>query len=310
MGAPIDASMEVDELRCGEEEFHLFIGSAAHRSDGIIIINRIKPHTDYHGTFESGLVKMCVIGLGKHAQALEIHRFGVRGLRELLPPAARRVFATGKVLAGIAVVENGLDLPMHIEAIPTDAIMEREPALLAMARENMARLPVSDIDLLIVDYVGKDFSGTGLDTNIIGRMRILGEPEPLSPSIKSIVVRDVSERSCGNALGIGLADVITRRLYEKIDFQKMYENAVTSTFFERVKVPMVADDDTEAIRLALRCCGPIATGTERIVRIRNTLQLDELYVSDPLRRELAGRVDINVSPGEVPLCGSDGMETF
>ncbi|MBN1577652.1 MAG: hypothetical protein JW913_13920 [Chitinispirillaceae bacterium] len=309
MDAPIDASMDVEEL-AGGAEYRLFISRAANRADGTILINRIKPHTDYHGTYESGLVKMSVIGLGKHAQALEIHRFGVRGLKELLPRAARRIFSTGKVLAGVAIVENALDKPTRIEAVPVEAVMEREPALLAMARDNMARLPVDEIDLLIVDYIGKDFSGTGLDTNIIGRMRIRGEPEPQRPSIKSIVVRDISERSHGNALGIGLADVITRRLYDKIDYAGMYENATTSTFFERVKVPMVAETDAEALHRALRCCGPVVSGEERVVRIRNTLHLDHMYVSEAIRRELESRETITVVSGPQPLCEGNEFPEF
>ncbi len=310
MGVPIDASMEVDELPAGGEKCRIFISRVANNSDGIIMINRIKPHTDYHGSYESGLVKMCVIGLGKHAQALEIHRFGVWGLKELLPGAAARIFATGKVLAGVAIVENAVDCPMHIEAIPGNEILAREPELLKTARENMASLPFDNIDVLIVDYIGKDFSGTGLDTNVIGRMRIRGEPEPLRPSIRAIVVRDVSERSHGNALGIGLADVITRRLFEKIDFHKMYENAVTSTFFERVKIPMIAENDAEAVSLAMRYSGIIDEGGERVVRIKNTLELHEMYLSTTLLKEIPESEDVNLLSDALPLCEGENMRPF
>jgi hypothetical protein len=239
-----------------------------------------------------------------------MHRFGARGLKEFIPKAAEKMFATGKIIAGVAVVENAVDKPMCIEVIPGRKIMEREPHLLKIATDNMPRLPVDAIDLLIVDYVGKDFSGTGLDTNIIGRMRIRGEPEPQRPRIKSILVRDVSERSHGNALGIGMADAITRRLYQKINFTAMYENAFTSTFLERVKVPVVADNDAEGIAFALRSCGGIPPGAERIVRIRNTLQIDEMYVSEPVYRELYSRDDITILSESLPLCKEDTIIEF
>ena len=310
MGIPVDASMEVIELDTLPEGVTVVMSRAAYTADGVIVINRIKPHTDYHGNYESGLAKMCVIGLGKHAQAREMHRFGARGLKEYIPAAASRILATGKIVAGIAIVENAVDKPYHIELIPGDRIMEREPDLLKMAYDNMPRLPVEELDLLIVDYIGKDFSGTGLDTNIIGRMRIRGEPEPLQPRIKSIMVRDVSDRSHGNALGIGLAEVITRRLFNKINFTAMYENAFTSTFVERVKIPVIAEDDAQGIAFALRSCGGIPRGMERVLRIRNTLQIDEMYVSEPLCRELEHRSDIAVLSEPVPLLTGSGISRF
>ena len=289
MGVPLDAAMDVDRLDAPGCDCAVYMSRSALHADGVIIINRIKPHTDYHDRYESGLVKMSVIGLGKHAEALEIHKYGVRGLKELLPAAAERIFATGKIIAGVAIVENRLDRPVHIEVLSGTSIMQEEPRLLKLAAENMPRLPIENIDVLIVDQIGKDFSGTGLDTNVIGRMRIRGEPEPVSPSIKSIYVRDLSERSHGNALGIGMAEVISRRLFGKIDFAVMYENSFTSTFLERVKVPVIAESDAEAVAFALRSCGNIPAGTERIVRIKNTLQLDEMYVSDPVLHEVSGR---------------------
>jgi hypothetical protein len=217
---------------------------------------------------------------------------------------------TGKILGGVAIIENALDKPMCIETVSADRIMDREPPLLDMARTHMARLPVDEIDLLIVDAIGKDFSGTGLDTNIIGRIKIRGEPEPVSPVIKSIFVRDISERSHGNALGIGLADVITRTLYDRINFETMYENALTSTFFERIKVPMVAENDRLAIESAWRNCGNISGGAERVVRIKNTLEIDELYVSGPVLADLSADDTIEVTGGPFPLCEGDFLLEF
>ena len=283
-GAPVNATMEVVKLD-SPSPFSVYMSKPAWEADGVIVINRVKPHTDYHGSYESGLAKMLVIGLGKHAQALEIHKFGIRGLKEYLPEAARTICATGKILAGIGLVENRNDKLCRIEVIPGDAIMEREPKLLAAAAENMPSLPVDDIDLLIVDNIGKNYSGTGLDTNVIGRIRIAGESEPERPRIQRIIVRDISPESHGNALGIGMADVITRKLFDRIDFASMYENAFTSTFLERVKIPFIAENDHQAVTVAVRSCGPIDTDKLRIIRIRNTLHLNELYLSESIYDE-------------------------
>jgi hypothetical protein len=285
IGAPIRSSMEVVRL-ASDLPVKLFMDARASRADGIILINRIKPHTDYHGLYESGLVKMGVIGLGKHAQALEIHRFGVPGLRELIPQCAERIFGTGKILGGVAIVANAYEQPASVEALPAEAILSEEPRLLALARMLMPALPSDSIDLLVVDAMGKDISGAGMDTNIIGRINVRGEEEPDRPRIKAIFVRDLTANSHGNALGVGLADVISRRLYDKIDFEATLENAYTSSFLSRAKVPIVADSDERAIDIALRSCGAVAAGQERIMRIRDTLHLEEIYVSEKLLEEL------------------------
>jgi hypothetical protein len=310
IGVPVEASMEIVELDAPGCECRLFVSRPAMAADGVIVITRVKPHTDFHGRYESGLVKMAVIGLGKHAQALEIHKFGVRGLRELLPVAAAKVFATGKILGGVAIVENRYDRPVRIEVLSGEMIMEEEPRLLQLAAEHMPHLPVDKIDTLIVDFIGKDFSGTGLDTNIIGRMRIRGVPEPASPSIGSIYVRDLSERSHGNALGIGLADVISRRLFDRIQFAPMYENAFTSTFLERVKIPVIADTDRQALSFTLRSCGYIDPGAERVIRIRTTLHLDEMQVSDAVLREVESQHQFSVVNGPFPLLNGDDVCEF
>ncbi len=305
--APIRSSMDTVELTRKGDHDRVFMDRHAYESDGVILINRVKPHTDYHGTYESGLVKMSVIGLGKHAQALEMHSFGVYGLRELIPPTAERILATGKVICGVAIVENAYDETMLVKVLNADEIMQEEPHLLEIARENMPKLPVEEIDALIVDRLGKDVSGCGMDPNIIGRILIRGEAEPESPCIKSIVVTDVTEGSHGNALGIGLADVITRRLFEKIDFPAMYENIVTSSFLERGKIPIIAEDDATAYVYARRSCGRLPPGGERVVRILDTLHLGEVYVSRAVLDEIAGRSDIEVLGEPVEAFGKDGV---
>lgn len=306
MGCPIRASMEVIELDQGALPHRLFMDQLAFASDGVLLINRIKSHTDFHGPYESGLVKMAVIGLGKERQALEVHRFGARGLRDFIPRAAEKILATGKILAGLGVVENAYDETAVIEAVPASELLAREPQLLDVARRNMARLPVDAINVLIVDRLGKNISGTGMDTNVIGRLRISGEAEPESPRIKNIVVTDLTDESHGNATGTGLADVVTRRLFDKIDFGVTYKNVFTSGFLERGKVPIVSLTDAEGYACALRACGPIAPGQERVARIRDTLHLGEIYLSPALCSDVRDRVDVELVGGPVEMFDTDG----
>lgn len=290
VGAPIVSSMDVVELLPDA-----FMDKAAHDADGVIVINRIKPHTSFHGDYESGLLKMIAIGLGKDAGASAIHRYGVAGLRELMPRIARHILQSGKILLGIGIVENALDQILQVRAIPAARIAEVEPGLLALARAHMPYLPVKDIDVLVVDEIGKDISGTGLDTNVIGRLYIAGQPEPDSPRIKMIVVRDLSAASGGSAYGIGLADVTTRRLVDKTDWAITNANVQASGFPERGKLPHVEETDEKAIAWALRQCAPTPPDQARLVRIRNTLHLETMLVSEALVKELMGRENIEVT---------------
>ncbi len=311
MNAPIRSSMETVALDARGLEVDLFMDRHAWESDGVLLVNRVKPHTDFHGFPESGLLKMSVIGLGKHAQALAVHGLGIRGLKEQLLPAARRILSTRKILGGLAIVENADDEPMAVRAAAADRIEPLERELLRLAGQAIPSLPLDDIDLLIVDQMGKDKSGTGLDTGVIGRIRIHGEPEPERPRVRSLVVLSLTEASHGNAIGIGLADVITRELYDAIDFRATYENGLTSSFSERVKVPYVAADHRDAIRAAIRFAGlhadPVrAIGKARIARIRSTLDLSSMLLSAPACDAVGHRDDLVVAPEPSPLFGADG----
>jgi hypothetical protein len=306
MGCPVRATMEVVELPNDGLKTKLFMDRFAWESDGVVVVNRIKPHTDFHGDFESGLVKMMVIGLGKERQAFEMHGFGIHGLRDLVPQAAKRLLTMGKILAGIGIVENAYDETTIIEAIPSANIWTREPQLLALAKQNMPCLPVDDLDVLIVDRFGKNISGTGMDTNIIGRTHIFGEPEPESPRIKMIVVTDLTDESHGNATGMGFADIVTRRLYRKIDFPVTYKNVVTAGFPDRAKLPMVMETDREALDLALRGAGCRDISRARVARIRDTLHLGEVLVSDAVRDELRGKPNIEVAGDRAEACDPTG----
>lgn len=279
VGAPIRSSMQVVELPQGDLVHKIYMDRNAAAADGIIVINRVKVHTDFRGKTESGLLKMCVIGLGKHRQALEMHRYGVYGLRDLIPIAARQILSQSKIRLGIGIVENAYDETAVIKAVRPEQMAAEEERLLDLCKSLMPSLPVDQLDLLIIDQMGKDISGTGMDPNIIGRIRIRNVKEPETPDITNIIVTDLTEDSHGNALGMGLADFITRRLSEKIDFRATYENILTSTFTERGKMPMVADTDRSAIEYAFRSQGLIRPEDTGIIRIKNTLCLSELYVS-------------------------------
>ncbi|MHB9026886.1 MAG: nickel pincer cofactor-dependent isomerase, group 22 [Armatimonadota bacterium] len=293
-GAPIRSSMEVIELPRGDVEVPVYMDAFAAQADGVILINRVKPHTSFHGRYESGLLKMLAIGLGKHRQAQAIHRHGVAGLREIMPRVAKQILREGHILLGIGIVENAFDETLRIRAIPAQEIPACEPELLALARRHMPRLPIEEIDLLIVDEMGKDISGLGMDPNIIGRLKIAGSPEPESPRIRVIIARDLTDGSHGNATGMGLADIILRRAVDKIDFAATYANVLTTGFLERGKLPLVAETDAQALQMAMAAWGPINPEDARILRIKNTLHLEELQVSPPVLAALQRRTDIDI----------------
>ncbi len=294
IGAPVRATMDVVELPAGSLRHRIFMDRHAYESDGVILINRIKPHTDYHGKYESGLMKMTLIGLGKLEGALAVHNFGVRGLREMIGPGARQVLASGKILGGIGLVENAYHQTMVLKGLKAEEIPNQEPVLLDIAKANMPSLPTDAIDVLIIDRMGKDISGIGIDPNITGRIGVRGQDDPPSPRVKAMVVLDLTPQSHGNAIGVGLADVISRRLFDKINRQETDANVSTSSFLERGKIPMVAETDRGAFEMALRSCGHIAAGQERIVRILDTLHLEELYVSQAIADDLRSSTDVEV----------------
>jgi hypothetical protein len=311
-GAPVRSSMEVTEIGKTERGVPVYMDRIASEADGVVLVNRIKAHTDFRSSIESGLMKMASIGLGKHEQALALHGYGVEGIRDFMVEVADEVMESGHILFGVATVENAYDEPAIIEAIPAKNIHEREAELLAEYMDMMPALPVSDIDVLYVDALGKNYSGTGMDTNVIGRFRILGVEEPESPAVKYIVVSDVSEESHGNALGVGLADLTTQRLADRVERKAMNANVITSTFVERAKVPMVLASDEEALRTAIRCNWGVPPEETRLVRIPNTLHLEYLYVSENMVDEALTNAETEVvgDPEELRFDGEGYLEAF
>ena len=308
VGAPVRSSMEVVEIDSAGLQNRVYMDRLAWESDGVILVNRVKPHTDFRGDIESGLVKMSVIGLGKHKQAMEIHSFNAWGLANLLATTAQRILDQNKILLGLAILENAYDRTALVRALLPGNMIEEEKKLLQTARTWMPALPADHIDILLVDRMGKDISGPGMDTNIIGRMKIDGLEDHPSPKIGCIIVDDLTEGSHGNATGIGLADFMSRKLYDKIDFQATYENTLTSTFIRRGKLPMIADHARQAMEWSFRAFGRLDPEEARIIRIQNTLHLDEVYLSKKLARELSGD-DIRVDDTPRPLFAADGSLT-
>jgi hypothetical protein len=283
MGCPIRSSMEVVELgRTPEHDLPVYLDAHAARAGGILVINRVKAHTDFTGPWESGLMKMIAIGLGKRAQAESIHAYGAWGLRELIPEVARAKLHLAPILGGLAILEDGYDQTAEIVGLPGARIEADEPELLLRSKRSLARLPFDELDLLIVDRIGKEISGTGLDPNVIGRRRIAGEPELETPRIERILLRDLTEESHGNGIGIGLADLITRRLYDRIDWEVTNTNSLVSGFTERSHVPPICPTDRAALDTALFLLRKRPADLVKLVRIRDTLHLEHLLVSESL----------------------------
>ena len=312
VGAEIRSSMDVVEIGKTEGGVPVYMDRIASEADGIVVVGRIKQHTDFRSGVESGLLKMSSIGLGKHAQALALHAHGVKGIRDYMVEAGEKIFASGKVLFGVGIVENAYEETAIVEAIPPERVAEREAELLRESANLMPGLPVSDIDVLFVDELGKNYSGTGMDTNVVGRFRILGVEEPESPNAKYLIVGDVSEPSHGNALGIGLADFTTRRLFEKVDHEAMNQNVLTSTFVERAKIPMVMENDREALVAALRCNWGVEPEDTRFVRIPNTLHIRYVYLSENLLEEALanGNVEVVEDAAEPAFDESGNLKPF
>lgn len=305
LGVPICSSLEVVELENTGLDCKVYMDRLAFHADGIILVNRVKPHTDYHGFPESGLLKMSVIGLGNHAQAMEIHKFGVSGLKTRILPAAQHILSTGKIAAGIAVVEDQEKQIIALKALLPHQFVQAEQELLELAYRHLPALPVEEADLLIIDWMGKDICGVGIDPKVIGRLKVPGQSEPQRPNFSSIAVLNLTEDSKGNGIGIGLADVVTKRLADKIDFDATYENVVTSGFLQRGSLPIVAPNDRQAVLTALRGAGVSNLEQASIIRIRNTSHTMDLMVTPSLFSALKQHT-ISTVHESLPMFGPDG----
>jgi len=305
LGCPIRATMEVIELGRTPSGIPVFVDRYAAEADHILLINRIKPHTAFTGRIGSGLLKMMAIGMGKQRGARAAHRFAFQiGLERAILEIAQVMMKGLPILGGLAIVEGFHHETAHLEALRPEEFFDREPELLEQAKELMSHLPFVELDLLIVDEAGKDLSGTGMDTQVIGRQCILGEPEPEEPRIKRIYLRALSRGTEGNALGIGLADFVHTRVVEAMDLEQTYINALTGTGPEKARIPPHFESDRTAIKWALATIGPLEPREARVLWIKNTLNLAEFSVSEALIPEAEGDPELEL--GEPRPLAFDG----
>ncbi len=286
VGCPVRATMEA--VRIGETPsgVAVFMDRNAYEADSVVVANRVKPHTAFRGTVESGPTKMLAIGLGKQRGAHSIHSAGWEMIHKTIPEAARVAVGSGKVAFGLATVENADEEPCKVVAIPAGELEEAEAPLLEEAKRNLARLPFDDIDVLVVDEIGKNISGDGADPNVTGRYPTTAASG--GPSVERMVYLGLTEETGGNANGVGMADVIPERLAASVDRPSTYMNALTSTTPAPVKTPMVMPTDEMAVAAALTMCAGVEPRDARLVRIENTLKLGRLWVSEALLGEVEG----------------------
>lgn len=301
VGCPVRATMETVEVGRTPSGIPVHMDRNAWEADSVVVVNRIKPHTAFRGDVESGPTKMLAIGLGKQRGAHFIHSGGWGNIHRNIPEAARVAVETGKVAFGLATIENADEEPCRVAAIPAKDFEASEAPLLEEAKRNLLRLPFDDIDVLIIDEIGKNISGDGADPNVTGRY-----PTPHAtggPKVERMVFLGLTTETGGNANGVGLADVVAEKLASSIDRPATYMNSLTSTTPPTVKVPMVMPTERDAIAAALVMCAGVEPKDARIVRIENTMKLRRMLVSEPLLKE--AKAELEIIEGEAPLRFAD-----
>jgi hypothetical protein len=304
VGAPIISSMDVDEIGRTEFGTTVLIARDLLKADRIVVVNRVKPHTDFRGENESGLVKMMVIGMGKHQGALMVHRLTVKhGFPAVIGEVISILRKKLPILFGMGLIENQYGKTAFIDLVKAEELVEKERALLKRARKMAPSLPFDQMDILILDEMGKNISGAGMDTNVIGRRLFIWGQKPRKPKITRIFVRDLTEESHGNATGIGMADYITKRLFEKIDYLSTAVNCLTGMGPENGRVPIFFERDRDVLSMAHDNSGVLNPQDLRIVWAKNTLELEYLYASEPLLKEAQSnpRIEILGDPFGFPF---------
>ncbi len=300
-GAPIDATMDVQSM--GEVDgIPLFLDRLAYEADGIVLINRIKLHTDFSGPTESGIIKMMAIGLGNQIGADHYHQLAVvRDMYEIFSKAGLELIRQTNFLFGVGLVENQEHRTASLKMMPAHTLAETEADLLQKSKAYFPRLPLKEIDLLVIDEIGKDISGAGMDPNVTGRMTATVSKQPSEPKVSRIFVRDLTDASEGNAIGIGEADFTTRRLVDKIDFQATALNCVTSCCPESGKIPITYSTDRQAIAAARVTIRPNTLADLKLVHIKNTLELGKILVSRGCLPDLEGKPEVHILPDDLQL---------
>ena len=303
VGAPIRSSLEVIQIGKTDAGIPVFIDKLSAKADHIVLINRIKKHTEFEHDFESGLLKMMAIGLGKQEGAATYHEAMLTyGYPEVISTVAKKVMQHVNILLGIAVVENGYGQTAKIGVCSADQIEDKEKELFKLAKKLAPSLPFENADIIIIDEMGKEISGTGFDTKVVGRIGLpLLTKDPEKPCIKRIVVCDLTEGSEGNAVGVGVADIITQRLFEKIDLPALNMNTITGVCPEMGKIPLTLRNDREAIEIAIKSVGIIPHKNLKIIRIKNTACLSEIDFSEGYEKEIRARSDLEIIKDKRPM---------
>jgi hypothetical protein len=297
VGCEIRATMDVETVgETPERGVPVYADANAVAADAIVMVNRIKPHTDFSGEVESGLSKMLVIGMGKQKGAKMAHDWAVDwSLRNMLPEIASQLLDALPVAGGVAIVEDEHDDTTLVEGVPASGFLKREAELLETAYERMPTLPFDELDVLVVDRIGKDVSGQGMDTNVTGRRHFtINEPEPESPEVKRIYLRGMTEKTKGNAMGMGQADFVHRGILDGIDTSKALINAITASTVRCVRLPPVVENDRAGLLGALGTVGPVAGDEARVLRVTDTMRLQRVYASEPLIEAARDRDDMRV----------------
>jgi hypothetical protein len=304
MGCEIRSSMETVQIGTNSWGEPVFWDRNAYESDGVVTLSRIKPHTDYIGPYESGIVKMAVIGLGKRDGANQHHRWGWKGLRDQMPESMKTILEKTKFLGGLGILENAHEQTARLEVIDRDDLMTREPELLADAKQLIGRIPFAELDVLIIGEIGKNYSGCGIDPNVIGRFLVEAAPEmeTAKPRITRIAALDLSPESHGNGVGMGLADLITERFLKDYRPEPTRINAITACFLWRAKQPFACATDRECIQTAIETSWQPIPEKLKLAIIPNTLEVSEMWVTDALVTEAQQLLHLQVGERiEMPI---------
>jgi Lactate racemase N-terminal domain len=301
LGVPVKTDMIAVQIGVNSWGEPVWWDRNALEADAVVTVSRIKAHTDFRGRFESGIVKMLVIGLGKRDGASQHHRWGFRGLRDMLPETCKVILEKTPFLAGLAVLENAREETAHLQLVERENLFEIEPGLLERAKQLMGRLPFEQLDLLLIGEIGKNYSGAGIDPNVVGRLLIEGQEEFASPKITRICALDLSPESHGNGTGVGIADLTTERLLRAIDPVPFRMNNLTACFLWRSKLPIAFATDRECIENGLATCWQPDLKAVRMALIPNTLEVAELWVSPPLLEETRRHPHLEINGEAVPL---------
>lgn len=310
MGVPVVSSLDVDHVGTTPEGIEVSMDRQAHGADGVMLLSRVKWHTDFEGGLESGVHKMMAIGLGKWAGAKRYHTWALQlGMEQVIRSVGQVILSTGKMLGGLAILEDAWHATAEVHALGVDGMVAREEELLARTKSWKANVPVKAVDLLVVDETGKNFSGAGMDTKVINRSVDGPNVWKDVPFVRRVFVRDLSDLSYGNAIGIGFADVTTDRLAAKIDWNATWINGLTSSTTQPGALPMHFESDRDCIEKLLPTCARLDVAEATIAWIPNTMDLGELMISENLLDEVRANPEIEVLSEAAPLAfdGDDNL---